>query len=118
MRKWVLALCVVLLLVVLAATPAMAYHWHYYHPLWGLGYWPHFAGPFYPPAAYVSPPVVIQQQPQTYIQRPPEQAQPPQQIVWHWCRKPEGFWPHVQKCENDAWMQVLPQTAPPSTAPR
>lgn len=115
-RRWLLAFCIALL-VVLAATPAMAYHWHYYHPLWGLGYWPHFAGPFYPPATYVTPPpIVIQQQPQTYIQRPPEQAQPPQ-VVWHWCRKPEGFWPHVQKCEHDAWMQVLPQTAPP-TAPR
>ena len=116
-------LTVVLLLV--AAAPAAAYHWHYYHPVWGLGYWPHYpyyAGPFYPPLAYppgvaVAPPFIIQQQPQTYVQRPAEQAQPPQQILWYWCNKPQGFWPHIQQCEGNSWMQVLPQTAPPS-APR
>lgn len=116
-------LAVVLAFVALlfaAALPAEAYHWHYVHPLWGLGAWPHFVGPLYPPVVYVPPPVVIQppqpQQPQVYIQRPPEQ--PPQQFVWYWCQNPQGFWPHVQKCDNDAWMKVLPSTAPPSQTPR
>lgn len=110
------AIALVLGVVVLGAgaAPAYAYHWYYYHPLWGWGWWPHYAGPLYPPPVYVSPPVVVQQ-PQTYVQRPADQAQP---TVWYWCRDPEGFWPHVQKCKDDAWLPVLPQTAPPSATPK
>ncbi len=111
---------VLVCLVVLAASalPAQAYHWHYYHPLWGLGLWPHLAGPFYPPVAYVTtPPVVIQppqlQQPQVYIQRQPEP--PPQPIVWYWCSDPQGqgFHPYIRECKGNAWMKVVPETAPP-----
>ena len=117
MKRFAVALVLAVALLAAAVLPAEAYHWHYYHPAWGWGWWPHYAGPFYPPGAYVLPPVIIQQQPQTYVQRPAEQAQQPQQIVWYWCRDPQGFWPHIQKCKDDAWMQVLAQTAPPS-APR
>ena len=54
-----------LMALTVLALPAEAYHWHYYHPLWGLGWWPQ-----------PSP------QPQVYIQRLPEQ--PAHQIVWYW----------------------------------
>jgi hypothetical protein len=96
------------------AAPAHAYHWYYYHPVWGWGWWPHYVGPFYPPPVYVAPPLGVSQPPQTYVQRPADQTPQNPPTVWYWCKDPEGFWPHVQKCRDDAWLQVLPQTAPPS----
>jgi len=120
-------LLVAFLGVMIAATPVAAYHYRYFHPVWGWGWhqhYPYYVAPYYPPAVYVPPPVVIPQpaQPlvQPFVQRPTEQAQSPQQqqVFWYWCNNPQGFWPHIQKCENDAWMQVLPQTAPPTAAPR
>lgn len=113
-RAFVLILFAAALLLV-AAPPAEAYHWHYFHPVWGLGLWPHLVGPLYPPVIYVPPPVVViqpqPQQPPAYTQRPPEQ--PPQQIVWYWCTEPQGFFPHVRECKGNAWLKVLPETAPP-----
>ncbi|MBI4132300.1 MAG: hypothetical protein HY474_01575 [Candidatus Sungbacteria bacterium] len=104
----------VLLLVVLALTaaaPAEAYHWYYGHPLWGWGWWPHAVGPLYPPEVYVSPQIVIQSAPQTYGQRPA--AEPTREIVWYWCNSPQGFYPYVRECAGNAWLKVLPETAPP-----
>jgi len=31
-----------------------------------------------------------------------------QSNYWYYCRKPEGYYPHVKKCP-DGWMKVVPQ---------
>ena len=37
------------------------------------------------------------------------QAAPKSQTnYWYYCRKPEGYYPHVKKCP-DGWLQVVPQ---------
>lgn len=106
-RKFVLALAVALLGVMLASAPAFAggrYHgghegarvgvgvyvgpgWWGPRPYWGAGYWgggywgaPYWGGyyaPYYPYYGY--PPVVVQPAPQVYIERdaPPQTAPPP-----------------------------------------
>lgn len=111
-----LAVILVIGAALLAAAPAQAYHWYYYHPVWGWGWWPHYAGPLYPPVVVTPAPVVVQQQPQQYVQR--QEPSPQQPTVWYWCNDPQGFYPYVQTCKNNAWLQVLPQTTPPSVNPR
>ena len=53
-----------------------------------------------------SPPVV-------YIQKEggAQAATGSQANYWHYCRKPEGYYPHVKKCP-DGWMKVVPQLSP------
>ena len=56
---------------------------------------------------YASPPVVVEQQPPTYVE--PEQ---PQESYWYYCENPKGYYPYVQNCPG-GWMKVAPQPAPP-----
>jgi hypothetical protein len=77
-------------------------------PGWGPGWgWPYYnAYPYYP--YYAGPPVVIQQQPETYIQK---DSQDEDQIYWYYCKDPEGYYPYVKKCPK-GWLKVLPDTTP------
>ena len=65
--------------------------------------------PAYPPVVTVpSAPIVIQQQPQV-VQAPPAASAPaPAANYWHYCRKPEGYYPYVKNCPG-GWLQVVPQ---------
>lgn len=81
-------------------------------PGWGPGWWgPTY--PYYPDVYYQdymnheAPPVVIQQQPEEYIQAP-QQAEP---SYWYYCQNPEGYYPYVKRCPK-GWMRVIP-TPPP-----
>ena len=122
MRKLAVVLLVLMVAIAVGAQIAEARRFYYYHPAFSTwGWWPYAPPLFYPQVSYAPPaPIVIQQpqppvviqQPQIYVQRPPDPQ--PQEVVWYWCRKPEGFWPHIQRCEGDAWMKVLPSTAPPN----
>ncbi len=105
MKKLMVALAVAAALLGMAS-PSHAWYWGYYGP-YGYPSWYGY------PAPYVySPPVVIQrQEPQVYIQRPPEQPQ-----YWYYCQEAKGYYPYVQQCPS-GWMQVVPQTTPPA-APR
>jgi hypothetical protein len=78
------------------------------------GWWgPSYTYPYpcpYPYPYYATPPVVIQQQPQEYIQ---QGAAPPQQNYWYYCQNPQGYYPYIKECPT-GWLQVVPQPAPPS----
>ncbi len=58
---------------------------------YGLGY-----GGSYPPAVYIQ------------RQDSAQAATGPQANYWHYCRNPEGYYPHVKKCP-DGWLPVAPQ---------
>ncbi|NVN93344.1 MAG: hypothetical protein HXX11_22490 [Desulfuromonadales bacterium] len=77
-------------------------------PGWGPGWW----GPYYPFSPYypyyTEPPIVIQQQPDTYIQQTPQTEQP---SYWYFCREPEGYYPYVKKCPK-GWLKVVPPETP------
>jgi len=73
-------------------------------PGWGYPYYPSY--PYYP--YYSGPPVVVQQQPETYIQKAPQDEQP---IYWYFCKDPEGYYPYVKKCPK-GWLKVLPSPSP------
>ncbi len=71
-----------------------------------------FVGPdpwWWGPSYYEAPPVIIEQQPQTYIQATP---QPEEQNYWYYCTKPEGYYPYVKSCPG-GWVKVVPPTGPP-----
>lgn len=83
----------------------------------GWGYWDPFFYPYYYPYPsypyYYSPPttVVVPQEPQEYIS-PDTQQEETQGQYWYYCRKPEGYYPYVERCPS-GWMKVVPNTTPP-----
>jgi hypothetical protein len=81
----------------------------------GWGYWDPFFYPYYytyPAYPYYTPPtVVVPQEPQEYIS-PNTKSEEEQSGYWYYCRKPEGYYPYVERCPN-GWMKVLPNTTPP-----
>lgn len=130
-RKFMVTLVLVVALLMIAGSivPTIAEardhrHWGYhpYYPYYGWG-WNPYVSPFYPspwyiPPVVINPPPVVQeriiiqpQQPQTYIQQ-----QPAEQQYWYLCKSagPSGtYYPYVQSCP-EGWVQVVPQTTPPS----
>jgi hypothetical protein len=74
----------------------------------GPGFWgPPWWDPYWYPPAY-QPPVVIQQQPQVYVQ----QSQPAVASYWYYCADAKAYYPYVQQCPA-GWLRVVPQTTPP-----
>lgn len=121
----------IVLLGMLPADSAWARVGHYRYPGWygfglglglgyGLGYGRYFPyyhppyRPYYPyPPYYAYPPVVtVPAKPPVYIEQQQDAGRPDteetQTNYWYYCRKPEGYYPHVKKCP-DGWMQVVPQ---------
>jgi hypothetical protein len=86
------------------------YRWGY--PGYRFGYGYGYGGYYSPYYAY--PPVIaVPSTPPLYIQQGVEQR-PRTELpdnYWYYCRKPEGYYPHVKKCP-DGWMQVVPQLSP------
>jgi len=81
-------------------------YWPYYggYGGYGLGYrgYGGYGGGYggsYPPVMYI-------QQQGTNRSVTESQAD-----YWYYCRKPEGYYPHVKKCP-DGWMRVVPQPPP------
>ncbi len=113
MKKFVLPVLVIVLGVLLVSVPVQAHDrfvfsggvWVGPGPWWGPPYPYYGPNPYY----YPYPPVVIQQQPQTYIQPAPQQAE--EQDYWYYCSNPQGYYPYVKKCPN-GWLKVVP-SAPP-----
>ena len=79
----------------------------YYYPSY-----PHFSYP-YPAYPYYPAPVVVQQQPTVYVERPIQQSAPaasPQQMqgYWYYCADSRMYYPYVKECAS-AWQRVAPQ---------
>lgn len=96
---------------------------HFSGNIWigpGWGYWDPFFYPYYYPYYYPypayryyydSPTVVVPQEPQEYISPEPQQDEE-QTGYWYYCKKPEGYYPYVERCPS-GWMKVVPNTTPP-----
>jgi hypothetical protein len=89
----------------------------------GVGVWlgPGWWGPYYPP--YYSPnyypyyreaPIVIEQQPEIYVQPAPQPQERP--IYWYYCKDAQGYYPYVKQCPG-GWMKVVPTPPTPSSGP-
>ena len=77
-------------------------------PWWGWPYYPYY--PYYPydPYYYSPSPVIIQQEPETYIQKPQQREEP---TYWYFCKDPKGYYPYVKRCPN-GWLKVVPPSEP------
>ena len=73
---------------------------------WGPWWWGAPGYPYYP---YYSEPAVIQQQPQEYMQRAPQQEE---QYYWYFCPDSRNYYPYVKQCPS-GWLRVVPPQAPP-----
>lgn len=80
-------------------------------PIWGVPYPYPYPYPYtyrypYPDYYYPAPPpVIIEKQPETYIQKAP--SEPPEQGYWYYCPSPQGYYPAIKECP-DGWMKVVP----------
>lgn len=72
----------------------------------GPGLWDPY--PYYP-YYYPSPPVIVQQPPELYVQPNPQVETPG---YWYFCQEPQGYYPYVKKCPK-GWMKVIPPANPP-----
>ena len=70
---------------------------------WGPGWWDA------PYPYYSAPPVVVPQEPTTYIQQEPA---PPAEAYWYYCQNAGAYYPYVKECPG-GWMQVVPSPNPP-----
>jgi hypothetical protein len=75
-------------------------------PYWGAPWWGPY--PYYYPAPVYYPPVVVQQQPTTYVER---NDQPLQSGYWYYCEPSRAYYPYVKECAS-AWKAVPP--SPPA----
>lgn len=84
---------------------------HFYGPGWG-GYW---GGPsvIYSAPVYSSPPVVIQQSPPVYIEKPAASADTQAAGWWYYCGPTRAYYPYVSEC-SEAWQRVSP--VPPTSS--
>ncbi len=82
--------------------------WGYYDPFFYPYYYNYPAYPYY----YSPPTVVVPQEPQEYISPDTQQEQEGGQY-WYYCRKPQGYYPYVERCPG-GWLKVVPDTTPPS----
>ncbi|MBU5638231.1 hypothetical protein KOM00_16000 [Geomonas sp. Red69] len=82
--------------------------WGYWDPFFYPYYYPYPAYPYY----YNPPTVVVPQEPQEYIS-PDTGTGEEQTGYWYYCRKPEGYYPYVERCPS-GWMKVVPNTPPPA----
>jgi hypothetical protein len=76
-------------------------------PGWGPWYYP-------PPAYYYPPyyaPVVVQPQPQVYVEQQPTLSAPAAPVsgsYWYYCTASRGYYPYVKTCPG-GWQRVAPQ---------
>lgn len=79
------------------------------------GYWvgpPYYYGaPYYGAPLYTAPPVVIQQQPPVYIEKPQALAEG----YWYYCTSSKAYYPTVNDCP-EPWQRVSPLPPPPTGA--
>lgn len=80
---------------------------------WGPSYYSPYYYPYYPYYYPPDPPIVIQQQPDVYVQPAPQYDQP---VYWYYCKDPQGYYPYVKQCPS-GWMKVVPPPPGPGTTP-
>lgn len=74
-------------------------------PWWGMPLYQPY--PYYP---YPQAPVVIEREPQIYVQPAPQQQE--EQNYWYFCREADKYYPYVKQCPG-GWLKVIPSTIPP-----
>ncbi len=82
-----------------------------FYPGYGFGSPWYYGAPYYGAPVYTSPPVVIQQPPPVYIEKP----QPPVAGYWYYCAASKAYYPYVNDCP-EPWQRVSPLPPPPSGA--
>ena len=81
-------------------------------PFWyPFGWYPYGYAYSYPFPVYAPSAVVVESAPQTYIQQGDGQAEA--QHYWYFCRPSKTYYPYVKECP-EGWLQVVPQTSPPT----
>ena len=58
--------------------------------------------------------VVVERQPQVYVQREVPAAAPAASGYWYYCPDSRAYYPYAQTCPTP-WLQVVPQTSPQVT---
>lgn len=105
-----------LVLAMAGVGSAWADHHHRSHVYFGLSVGPVWGPWYYPPPSYYyppyyMPPIIVQPQPQVYIeQQPAVDAAPaaPVSNYWYYCASQKGYYPYVKTCPG-GWQKVAPR---------
>jgi hypothetical protein len=114
MKKITCIVLAAIAMTVALSSPAVAGHSHVGIGIAiGPGWYPRPVAPYYPyypyyPFAY-SPPVIVQQPRQDYVQIAPREDRPG---YWYYCPDAKGYYPHVKRCPS-GWLKVVPPSIPP-----
>ena len=74
---------------------------------WGYPYaYPYY--PYYPAYGYYPAPVVVQQQPSVYVERPQVEPSQPAAGYWYYCADSRAYYPYVKECPA-GWQRVAPR---------
>lgn len=91
-------------------------HGDYYSPRVHFGFyigapliWPRVD--YYRVDPYPVTQVIVERQPQVYVQREVPANQPAASGYWYYCPDSRTYYPYAQTCPS-AWLQVVPQTSP------
>ncbi len=104
MKRFIRIILTMSVLLMAACLPAHAHGWHMGGGMYvGPGWW---GSPY---QYYYQPPVVIEQQPDTYTYQAPQEDEEP--TYWYLCKDPEGYYPYVKECPN-GWLKVVPPPNP------
>jgi len=74
----------------------------YYRPLYSYPY------PYY---SYPATQVIVERQPQVYVERQTTVAATPTSESWYYCPDSRTYYPYAQTCPSP-WLQVVPQASP------
>lgn len=94
-------------------------HGHFRGSIWiGPGYGPGYGSWWWapPPTPVIVEryPVIVQEEPVTYIHQEPQPQQQPQQQFWYYCADKNGYYPYVKECPK-GWTKVAPTPPPEDT---
>lgn len=97
----------------IAASDALADHWHHQHPWrpgghlqFGIAVGPYWGAAVYPPPLYYHPHQIVVERPAPtiYIEQPAAvEAQ-----YWYYCDEAKAYYPYVKDCPA-GWHKVSPQ---------
>jgi hypothetical protein len=122
MKRIASASLIAMALLLLLATPSLAWSRGHFHGgtrvfvgvgpafWWGPPY-PYYYYP--PPYYYYPPPPAVVQEPPVYVQQEPSTTAPPtatpaQQGYWYFCPNSREYYPQVSSC-SEAWIKVPPR---------
>ena len=105
LQSAVLAVLLVCATAVMTEARVRTHLWLSVPPPWGWGAPYPYYSPYYYPYYHQPQQVIIEKQPDVYIQQEPPSS--PEKSFWYYCPSSQSYYPAVKECPA-GWMKVVP----------